>query len=375
MTKSLRLTEKWMHRGLWLVALVFAGFLIGLGSAVVGDLPQVEQTLTVDDFADKKISSELKSSVKASELAGTAADAALEQAQLKRSAAQADTAAASETFRNWLSTRRATAQPNQDTELIARTRALDALKAKERAAGVGVEAQQQAALDASQNAEGARKKLEELNAAARLQLDVANQRVELRVFLYRLALTLPLLGIAGWLFVKKRKGTYWPFVWGFIIFALFAFFVELVPYLPSYGGYVRYIVGIVVTVLIGRQAIVSLNRYLERQKLAEQMPSVQRRDEMSYDTALTRLSKNVCPGCERPVDLKNTEIDFCPHCGIGLFDHCGACSKRKSAFAKFCHACGAVGQLPRAAATPQASGAAGSGLAGPSMAGATGQGA
>lgn len=375
MTKSLRLTEKWMRRGLWLVALVFAGFLIGLGSAVVGDLPQVEQTLTVDDFADKKISSELKSSVKASELAGTAADAALEQAQLKRSAAQADTAAASETFRNWLSTRRATAQPDQDTELIARTRALDALKAKERAAGVGVEAQQQAALDASQNAEGARKKLEELNAAARLQLDVANQRVELRVFLYRLALTLPLLGIAGWLFVKKRKGTYWPFVWGFIIFALFAFFVELVPYLPSYGGYVRYIVGIVVTVLIGRQAIVSLNRYLERQKLAEQMPSVQRRDEMSYDTALTRLSKNVCPGCERPVDLKNTEIDFCPHCGIGLFDHCGACSKRKSAFAKFCHACGAVGQLPRAAATPQASGAAGSGLAGPSMAGATGQGA
>ena len=375
MTKSLRLTEKWMHRGLWLVALVFAGFLIGLGSAVVGDLPQVEQTLTVDDFADKKISSELKSSVKASELAGTAADAALEQAHLKRSAAQADTAAASETFRNWLSTRRATAQPDQDTELIARTRALDALKAKERAAGVGVEAQQQAALDASQNAEGARKKLEELNAAARLQLDVANQRVELRVFLYRLALTLPLLGIAGWLFVKKRKGTYWPFVWGFIIFALFAFFVELVPYLPSYGGYVRYIVGIVVTVLIGRQAIVSLNRYLERQKLAEQMPSVQRRDEMSYDTALTRLSKNVCPGCERPVDLKNTEIDFCPHCGMGLFDHCGACSKRKSAFAKFCHACGAVGQLPRAAATPQASGAAGSDLAGPSMAGATGQGA
>ena len=94
--------------------------------------------------------------------------------------------------------------------------------------------------------------------------------MELRVFLYRLALTLPLLAIAGWLFVKKRQATYCPFVWGFILFALFAFFVELVPYLPSYGGYVRYVVGIVVTVLIGRQAIVSLNRYLEKQKLAEQ---------------------------------------------------------------------------------------------------------
>ena len=367
MTKSLRLTEKWMRRGLWLVALVFASFLIGLGSAVVGDLPQVEQKLTVDDFSDKTIRATLKGDIKSAELASEAAEAAREQARLKRESAREDTQAASETFNNWLATRRATARPDQDTELIARTRALDDLKAKERATSVAVGAQQQAALDASQAADTARKKLDELNAGAQKQLDAANRKVELRVFLYRLALTLPLLAIAGWLFVKKRKGTYWPFVWGFIIFALFAFFVELVPYLPSYGGYVRYIVGIVVTVLIGRQAIVSLNRYLERQKLAEQMPNIQRRDEMSYDTALTRLSKNVCPGCERPVDLKNTEIDFCPHCGIGLFDHCGACSTRKSAFAKFCHACGASGQKMQGGVSPVAGAQApsGSGLVTP----------
>jgi predicted RNA-binding Zn-ribbon protein involved in translation (DUF1610 family) len=120
-------------------------------------------------------------------------------------------------------------------------------------------------------------------------------------------------------------------------------FVELVPYLPSYGGYVRYIVGILITVLVGRQAIVSLNRYLEKQRLAGQLPDAQRREELSYDTALTRLSKGVCPGCERAVDLKNTSIDFCPHCGIGLFDHCGVCNTRKSVFAKFCHACGVRG--------------------------------
>jgi hypothetical protein len=348
MSKSLRLTEKWMRRGLWLVAVVFASFLIGLGSTLVGDLPKVEKQLSVEDYMDASASAEVRGAIKKSETAEHDAEAALEQAELKRSAAQADSAAARETFNNWLSTRRATQLADQDPELIARTRALDALKEKERAAGAAVEAQQQAALDARQTATRERNKLTTMEQTAQQQLDVDYRRVELRVFLYRLALTLPLLAIAGWMFVKKRKTTYWPFVWGFIIFALFAFFVELVPYLPSYGGYVRYVVGILVTVMVGRQAIISLNRYLEKQKLAEQLPDSQRREELSYDTALTRLSKSVCPGCERAVDLKNPEIDFCPHCGIGLFDHCVKCTTRKSTFAHFCHACGASGK----AATP-----------------------
>lgn len=344
MSKTLRLTEKWMQRGLWAVALVFASFLIGLGGTLVGDLPKVEQPLSLDDFLDRPAATALRSSIKATENAERDAEAALEQAQLKRRAAQADSATARETFNNWLSTRRATQLSEQDAELVARTRALDGLKDKERTAGMAVEAQQQAALDARQSTVRERRKLAEIEQAAQQALNAEYRRVQLRVFLYRLALTLPLLVVAGWLFVKKRKTTYWPFAWGFIIFALFAFFVELVPYLPSYGGYVRYIVGIVVTVLVGRQAIVALNRYLEKQKLAEQLPDAQRREELSYDTALARLSKGVCPGCERPVDLKNPQIDFCPHCGIGLFDHCQPCSTRKSAFAKFCHACGATGQ-------------------------------
>ncbi len=153
--------------------------------------------------------------------------------------------------------------------------------------------------------------------------------------------------LGGWLFARKRLSTWWQFVWGFIFFALFAFFVELVPYLPSYGGYVRYIVGIVITAGVGRYAILALNRYLERQKAAEALPDAQRREELSYDVALARLAKGVCPGCERVVDLKDVKNDFCPHCGIGLHDHCSHCQARKSAFARFCHACGtAANRVP-----------------------------
>ena len=340
MSKSLRLSEKWFRRGLWLVALAFAGFLIGLGGSVVSDLPRMEQQHELDDFIDKEAAEPLRATIRDAERTEQSADRALEQAALQLDVAQKANASARETFDNWIATRQATAQGAQDTEVIRRTQALDVLKAREDEAQQRVDAQRQRALDARQIQDSAQMQLAPLETQAGEQLRAAYRQMELRVFGYRLALTLPLLLVAGWLFVKKRKSTWWPFVWGFIFFALFAFFVELVPYLPSYGGYVRYIVGIVLTVLAGRYAIMALNRYLERQKLAEAQPDQVRREELSYDTALTRLAKNVCPGCERPVDLKNPEIDFCPHCGIGLFDHCGTCSTRKSAFAKFCHACG-----------------------------------
>ena len=340
MSKALRLSEKWFRRGLWLVALVFAGFLIGLGGTIVGDLPQVEQPLLLDDFLDSGAATALRGQIQQAQQAEQDAQAALEQARLRHARARSATQAERETLANWLAARSATQRAEHDPEVIARTQALDALKATELQAQQAVQAQDQALLDARQGGQAAQQRLNSMEQEAREKLAAERRRVELRVFLYRLALTLPLLAVAGWLFAKKRQGTWWPFVWGFIFFALFAFFVELVPYLPSYGGYVRYIVGIALTALVGRQAIVALNRYLERQRRAEAMPAPQRRQGLGYDLALARLAKNVCPGCERPVDLKDGKTDFCPHCGMGLFDHCGHCNARKSAFARFCQACG-----------------------------------
>ena len=340
MSKSLRLSEKWFRRGLWVVAFVFASFLTGLGRTVVGDLPQVESNIRIEQFSDAKAVERQRLVVDEARKRTTLATAHLEQAQLKVRSAQSDTASARDTFNSWLATRSVTERREQDPEVISRTRALEALRQTERQALSSVQAQQQVLLDAQQASRIAQAEMSSILEGGRAAFKAAKREQELRVFLYRLALTLPLLGIAGYLFVKHRKGTYWPFVWGFIIFALVAFFVELVPYLPSWGGYVRYIVGIVITVIAGRYAIVGLNTYLERQKQAELLPEAKRRDELSYDVALTRLSKGVCPGCERAVELKDDKTDFCPHCGIGLQDHCGSCSARKSAFSKFCFSCG-----------------------------------
>ncbi|WP_341236501.1 serine endopeptidase [uncultured Limnobacter sp.] len=346
MSKSLRLSEKWFRRGLWLVAVIFAWFLIGLGSTVVGDLPKIEQTKTLEDFMDPIELKKVREEIRKTELNEREVSDSLEQSRLKYSAAEADTDSEREKFMASVATRKATALPDQDKELLARTDRVDNLQALERVALAQVEMQQKLLLDAQQANRKAQLRLNELERAAQEEYTSAIQSQELRVFGYRLALTLPLLLVAGWFYKTKRQSTYWPFVWGFIYFALFVFFVELVPYLPSYGGYIHYLVGIVITVLVGRQAILALNRYLEQQRLAEAQPETKRRQVLDYETAQSRLLKSICPGCERKVDLKDTDIDFCPHCGIGLHDKCGTCNSRKSTFSKYCHACGTSARLP-----------------------------
>lgn len=344
MGKSSRWSETWFRRGLWLVAVVFASFLIGLGSSVVDDLPRVEQRLDTDDFLDLAQVQPLRVQQERLAAAQRQAMEARDQAQLQWQQARSDTQVARDSFNSWIATRSATQRSEQDPEVLQRNQALEQLRQTERKAQQALQDQEQALLNARQQAARVSNQLAEMEEVARQALHKAERAQELRVFLYRLAITLPLLVLAGWLFVKKRKSAWWPFVWGFIFFALFAFFVELVPYLPSYGGYVRSLVGIVVTVLVGRWAIVALQRYLERQRQAEALPANERRTQLSYDKAWAHLSKGVCPGCERSVDLKDGVTDYCPHCGIGLYEQCHACNARTSSFAKFCYSCGAVAQ-------------------------------
>lgn len=340
MSKSLRLSEKWFRAGLWVVAVIFASFLIGLGGTIVRNMPKVENDVNIDQFVDPSAAARAKETLAGTQKILAENNEKLSRLQLEHQKAKSQANVENEKLKAWQSTQEATKSPKTEAELASRTSVLDKLKSNEQKTLEAVQEQQKIVMDIQQENSAAQRSLSDLRSSVSGEYQSARRGQELRVFGYRLLLTLPLLALAGWLFVKKRKGTYWPFVWGFIIFATFTFFFELVPYLPSYGGYVRYAVGILVTFLIGRFGIKAMNRYLERQRLAESMPDAERRKVMGYDEALVKISKKVCPGCERPVDFSNTTIDFCPHCGICIFNKCTSCETRKSAFANFCHACG-----------------------------------
>lgn len=348
-TSSNRLPETWFRRGLWLIAVVFAAFLIGLGGKVVGDLPQVEQYQPLRHYVDQSRYPQTEQALRDLAQQQQKTTDALAQAELALSRQNSQIASAQESLSNWLATRSATEQNAQNPEVIRRTQAIDRLKETADEQQRQVDALHQQQLDQNQRQAALERDIGQMEAVAQSAKDAADRQTELQVFLYRLAMTLPLLGVAGYLFARQRQSKWWPFVWGFIYFALFTFFVELVPYLPSYGGYVRYLVGIVITILVGRYAIVAMNRYLERKRAEEALPTRERQQQVGYDKAQQSLAKGICPGCERPLDFSNPDMDYCPHCSLRLFNQCGHCHTRKSAFHHYCYRCGTPADAPDAA--------------------------
>lgn len=341
MFRALRVPDRLFALATWLVSFVFAGFLIGLGGKIVGELPGVSQGLSLQQFIAPgqlaPVHAVRDSLLAVQRQTQDARDRAAQQltSQRNRYAAQR------ELFDAWIATRTATTDPQQDPEVLARTRALDEIKSAERTAEREVE-QLDATLLAVNQAQNANRDAETaLEVAASAQYEKARFAQELRAFGIRLALTLPLLLLAGWLALRKRKSEYWPLMRGFVLFALFAFFVELVPYLPSYGGYVRYGVGIIGSAVVGVAVIRAMRRYLAQRQQVEQQSEEERRKALPYDEAIKRIDGGVCPGCERGIAKgPNGPANFCVHCGLRLYDSCGACQTKKNAFYPYCPQCG-----------------------------------
>jgi hypothetical protein len=341
--KTLRAPERIFAVVMWLVSFAFAAFLIGLGGRIIADLPKLESTLSIEDFvSDSAALSDLRAAQRQSEAEQRDRQNERARAELDLANASAAYNAAQSAFRNWIATRVATTDPAQDPEVITRNRDLDRLKTTERNAQVALETIDRRLLEINQAMSSAAMRESEMLTAAGAAYERARFWRELHVFLVRLALTLPLLVIAGWLVANKRKADYWPLMRGFVLFALFAFFVELVPYLPSYGGYVRSGVGVILTAFAGHYIIRSMRRYLARRQEVERQSEAERRHSLKNDEALKKMSGNICPGCERPIQTTgDAPANFCVHCGMTLFDQCQACGTRKNVFFHYCPKCGA----------------------------------
>lgn len=346
--KSNRQPEKWFRILLWIISLIFAGFLIGLGGKIVGDLPFIQSNPKeiADYVEDKTTYNQLKQELNHQKNLQKDIQNQYDTISLQLEQQKSITQNAEDGFHNWLATRSVTEQSAQNPEVIKRTNELDGLKAKEASIQKNLAIVEQKQLTSEQAYNDISDKIQALEELAQNVKSKDEQKIELQVFIYRLIITLPLLLLAWYLFTKHRNGNLWPFAWGFGFFALFVFFVELVPYLPSYGGYVRYGVGIILTFFGGRYAIVAMNHYLQRKKVEEEISRNQRQLQLNYEQAQIKLGKSICPSCERKLDLTDNHLDFCPHCGICIFNYCGHCHTRNSAFNHYCRKCGHDNSLP-----------------------------
>ena len=341
MLKSLRVPEKLFGFAMWVVSFVFAIFLSELGGKLVADLPGVDKMVTLESYIPPSSLASLRSRRTTLYAAQSALRARRETAELKLTTAQNASRIAQEAFDAWIATRVATTNPQQDPEVLQRTRNLETLKNAERAAQVEVESIDSQLNVATQSVDSLATLSQQLDEAARPAFERELFQRQLKIFGIRLLMTGPLLLIAAWLVVKKRKSDYWPLGRGFVMFALVAFFVELVPYLPSYGGYVRSGVGVVLTFVAGIYVIRAMRRYLAKRQQVEAQSEVERRRTLSYEDAIRKMNAGVCPGCERPIaGGVQSPSNYCVHCGMHLFDNCVACETRKNAFYQYCPTCG-----------------------------------
>jgi predicted RNA-binding Zn-ribbon protein involved in translation (DUF1610 family) len=341
MFKSLFVPERLFRLAMWIVSLVFASFLIGLGSTIIGDLPRIEEPLTIEQFADQSALQSARAQIQRLRDVERELSDRREQAILQLTAVTNAYQSARSAYSNWITTRTATTDPTQDVEVLKRTRQLDELQARQREVQVAFERIEKDLLDARQALAAQQRTEQQLVEGASHAYASAVFRQEFRVFAWRLALTLPLLVIAWWLVMKKRHSEYWLLMRGFVLFAVFTFFVELVPYLPSYGGYVRYVVGIVMTAVGGHYIIRAMRAYLIRRRQVEQQTETERRQALVSEDALKKVAANVCPACERALLTSGDVVpDYCVHCGLKLFDRCGGCDIRRNVFFPFCPKCG-----------------------------------
>jgi hypothetical protein len=335
--------ERLVRAGQWVIALLFAWFLIRVGTSLIADLPLLSRAPQASQFRQEAAVQAVQARMAPLSEQNRLLQEQMDALQQRRNQAEETLRRDRQSFETWRAARAVTEQNDQNPEVLQRARQLDSLLEQQR----GLETEQRQ-LEQRQQALQTRlapleKQQSDLENKANQAFENARREHEWVAFLIRLGFVLPVLLIALQLFRRQRGGEQWPFVWGFLLFALFAFFVELVPYLPSFGAYIRFGVGALLTYLGGRALMRWLRAYLIRKQTEQQAPQEERLQQIRYEKALQTLSRRQCPSCERFISSGDAPLpDYCMHCGLRIQNNCRSCDHHHLAFYPYCSACGSA---------------------------------
>jgi hypothetical protein len=180
----------------------------------------------------------------------------------------------------------------------------------------------------------------------------------------KLALLIPLLAAAGWLFLRKRGGLYAPLVYGFGLAVVIKVGMVMQEHFPR-----RYFKYVLIAVAIGIVARVLV--YLLRMRAYPKADWLLKQYREAYEHFL-------CPACNFPIrrgplrylfwtrrtlrrlripataDPQVDEPYTCPACGTVLFEECPSCHAVRHALLPVCAKCGAAREVVEAAPRPAA---------------------
>lgn len=337
------------------IAILLCGFLILFSGILIDDVGEWKEQPAIEEFQDQVYLS--KRIVEINEINQQINVWKEKEKNVQRalSITEKKYESAKESFDNLIKTCEIVGSPEEDPEVINRANELDAyFKTK-----LEWESELTRYSDSIGLLRKDKRKVDKLISteyeSAREDQFKAIRRYDLKIFLIRLMIILPLLLIGVFFIVRFRNHKYWPLFLGFIMFSVYAFFFGLVPYLPDYGGYIRYSVGIVLIVLLGVYVINLIRRFVEQKRKELKTSSLERAKQVQIETAEKALDKHMCPSCGKDYTIKgwdkslkkNNETqtsvmipNFCRHCGLELFKKCKSCATENYAHLPYCCNCG-----------------------------------
>lgn len=176
----------------------------------------------------------------------------------------------------------------------------------------------------------------------------------LRLALYQLFILVPLLLIASYLSIRKRRSIYFPLLLAFGAATLLKVGFVIHEYLPS--RYFKYVLTVTLMIVVARILV-----YLIRIIAFPKVDWLMRQYREAYERFL-------CPVCNYPIRVGprkflywtrrtvhkilpqqefvgKDEAYTCPSCGTGLFEQCPSCQQIRHSLLFHCDHCGAKKEI------------------------------